>query len=149
MINAAPYSAPAADIDPTILADIRVAAMRPSLEAVGRFDPVRARERFLANYTADDTRLIHAQGALAGFYVVRRRDDHLYLDHLYIHPDRQSGGLGRIVVEWVQENAREAQLPIKLIALKNSKANDFYLSCGFAFVASDEFDNHYIWHAST
>ena len=30
-------------IDPDVLATIRVEAMRPSLEAVGRFDPARAR----------------------------------------------------------------------------------------------------------
>lgn len=145
-MGTAPYTTPAGDIDPDLLATIRVAAMRPSLEAVGRFDPIRARERFLASYTAQDTHLIYAQDGLAGLYVVRQRPNHLYLDHLYIHPKHQGRGFGRIVLGWVQLEARKAQLPIKLVALKNSKANDFYLSCGFAFVTSDAFDNHYIWH---
>jgi GNAT superfamily N-acetyltransferase len=145
-VGTAPYATSAGGIDPAQLADIRVTAMRPSLKAVGRFDPIRARERFLASYAAQDTRLIYAQDTLAGFYVVRQRPDHIYLDHLYIHPKHQGGGLGRKVLGWVQREAQQAQLSIKLVALKNSRANDFYLSCGFAFVTSDAFDNHYIWH---
>ena len=66
------------------LASIRVAAMRPSLEAVGRFDPERARERFLKSYCPGETEIIYANEKIVGFYVLRRRSDHLYLDHLYV-----------------------------------------------------------------
>lgn len=41
---------PATEADATKLADLRVQAMRPSLMAAGRFDPARARDRFLSNY---------------------------------------------------------------------------------------------------
>ena len=41
--------------DGDLLADIRVAAMRPSLEAAGRFDPVRARRRFRDTFEPSDT----------------------------------------------------------------------------------------------
>ena len=36
--------------DAEVLVDIRIAAMRKSLERIGRFDPQRARERFLASF---------------------------------------------------------------------------------------------------
>jgi hypothetical protein len=65
-----------------VLADIRLEAMRPSLEAVGRFDPVRARARFLDGFIPEDTQVLCVGGRTAGFQVVRRRPDHLYLDHL-------------------------------------------------------------------
>ena len=45
-------------IDPLDLAAMRVAAMKPSLEAVGRFDPERARNRFLESYQPEDTSII-------------------------------------------------------------------------------------------
>lgn len=135
----------AGDIDPETLAAIRVEAMRPSLEAVGRFDPERARVRFLASFSPDETRVIRIRDQLVGFYVIRRRHDHLYLDHLYIHPLHQGTGLGRKIVLLVQEMAKDVKLPIKLMALKNSPANDFYRSCGFELVQTDEFDNHYYW----
>jgi hypothetical protein len=36
--------------DAEVLVDIHIAAMRESLERIGRFDPQRARERFLASF---------------------------------------------------------------------------------------------------
>ena len=36
--------------DADLLADLRVRAMKESLEAVGRFDPIRAKSRFLDNF---------------------------------------------------------------------------------------------------
>ncbi|TLG87398.1 GNAT family N-acetyltransferase, partial [Pseudomonas edaphica] len=44
------------------LVAIRIEAMRESLERVGRFDPVRARERFLGGFEARTTRYIEASG---------------------------------------------------------------------------------------
>jgi hypothetical protein len=39
----------ASDEDREFLAELRISAMKESLENVGRFDPVKARNRFLAN----------------------------------------------------------------------------------------------------
>ncbi|MBC3908772.1 hypothetical protein [Undibacterium umbellatum] len=41
--------------DATHLADIRVLAMRPSLERIGLFDAERARQRLLVNFAAEYT----------------------------------------------------------------------------------------------
>ena len=127
------------------LADIRVEAMRPSLEAVGRFDPVRARDRFLGSFVAAETRIIKVEEGIAGFFVVRRRSDHFYLDHLYVSPAFQGQGLGRLVVEDLKVEAVSAGLPIRLMALNGSPANDFYLACGFRSVSQDALDTVYAW----
>ncbi|WP_226941700.1 GNAT family N-acetyltransferase [Pseudooceanicola spongiae] len=136
----------ATNVDPSALADIRVEAMRPSLEAVGRFDPERARNRFLETYDSRDTRVVWSGEDLIGFYVVRDRSDHLYLDHIYIRPDHQGGGLGRRIVRSVQDRAREAGLPLRLMALRDSPANAFYISLGFGLESSDALDNYYTWN---
>jgi hypothetical protein len=47
------------------LAELRIAAMRPSLEAVGRFDPDRARSRFLNNFCREATRKVEVDERLA------------------------------------------------------------------------------------
>lgn len=127
------------------LAEIRLAAMRSSLEAVGRFDPDRARERFLSTFVASDTMVLRADGNVVGFYVLRRHPDHFYLDHLYVLESFQGCGLGKWVVENLQKAARSSNMPIRLMALKESPANAFYAACGFTFEHSEEFDNHYVW----
>lgn len=127
------------------LADLRVTAMRPSLEAIGRFDPKRARDRFLASFRAKETWLIQHQGQFAGFFVVRPRTDHVLLDHLYVDPACQGHGLGKDVVYHVQDQARQAGLPVHLAALRDSPANAFYLSQGFCPVREESFDIYYRW----
>ncbi|MEE4012997.1 GNAT family N-acetyltransferase [Roseibium sp. FZY0029] len=136
---------PVSDADAERLANLRVEAMRPSLEAVGRFDPVRARERFLDGFVAADTCIIQVEGSIAGFLVVRRRADHFYLDHLYVSPAFQGRGIGRDIIEGLKAEANAAGLPIRLMALNGSPANAFYLSCGFRFVSQDALDTIYIW----
>lgn len=136
---------PATEADAAELADLRLQAMRPSLMAAGRFDPARARDRFLSNYRAEDTRLIRGGDSLAGVLVLRGRADHLYLDHLYLLPNFQGLGIGRQVVAQVQAEARMRGLPIRLMALNGSPANGFYLSCGFALVSTGALDSDYLW----
>ena len=64
------------------LAEIRTSAMKPSLEALGRFDDNRVRSRFLETFNPEDTFKITEANELMGFYVVRFKEDHCYLDHL-------------------------------------------------------------------
>jgi len=136
---------PATEADADALAELRVEAMQPSLEAAGRFDPERARRRFLDGFLAPDTQIIRWGTELAGVLVVRRRPDHLYLDHLYVAPSFQGRGIGRRLVARLKDAAAAQALPLRLTALKGSPANAFYLSCGLQVWSSDVLDNHYQW----
>ncbi|WP_209003994.1 GNAT family N-acetyltransferase [Labrenzia sp. CE80] len=127
------------------LANLRVEAMRPSLEAIGRFDAERAKARFLDGFTPEETLRIVTSGQLLGFFVLKSRPDHLYLDHLYVLPDIQGKGIGTQVVRYAQEKAASAKLPLRLVALKGSVANDFYTRHGFKLKGSADFDNAYEW----
>ena len=73
---------------------LRIAAMRESLERLGRFDPERARSRLRATFRPEYTRAIELEGKRVGFYALRPDGDGLRLDHLYLHPSSQARGLG-------------------------------------------------------
>lgn len=126
------------------LVAIRIEAMRESLERVGRFNPERARERFLGGFDAQSTRCIEVAGERVGFVVVKELVDELVLDHLYVIPRAQGAGIGSRVLSQVFREADERGLPIKVGALKESASNRFYARHGFAFVESGEFDNYYV-----
>ncbi|MFY0666261.1 MAG: GNAT family N-acetyltransferase [Natronospirillum sp.] len=125
------------------LAELRIAAMKPSLEAVGRFDPERARARFLDTFDRDATRKIEVDGVLAGFYVVKDNGDHLYLDHMYIRPELQGNGLGSLILKRIMAEAKERGLPLRLGALRGSRSNQFYKSHGFVQTHEAEWDIYY------
>lgn len=131
------------------LVAIRIEAMRESLERVGRFDPVRARERFVSSFEAHNTRYIEVSGDRVGFVVVKHHRDQLVLDHLYVIPRAQGSGIGAAVLTQIFQEADAAALPIKVGALKESASNRFYTRHGFQFVESGEFDNYYVRLSAT
>ena len=134
---------PASEQDGTMLAELRALAMRESLENIGRFDPVRVRERFLSGFDPDHTKKIVVEEELIGFYVVTEKQDHFYLDHLYIAPSHQRKSYGSTILKKIIKQAQAKGKPIRLGALKESPSNQFYLSHGFRKTREGEFDNYY------
>ena len=111
--------------DASELAELRARAMEPSLRKVGRFDEQRVRSRFLDSFVTENTRKIVADDVLCGFYVLKRNSDHHYLDHLYVDPEFQGQGIGHAVMREVLRESEASGLPVRLGALRESRANEF------------------------
>lgn len=126
------------------LAALRIAAMRPSLEHLGRFDPMRARERLWQSFYPEHTQFILVDGQRAGFHTLRPVEGGLYLNHLYIHPRWQGGGIGSQVLRHLLARADALRQPVSLCALRDSPANAFYQRHGFVQTRVDEPDIHYV-----
>ena len=126
-----------------ILSELRIEAMRESLEAIGRFDRERSMERFRSSFVPTDTLKILSEGVLTGFYSVTNREDHLHLTHLYVRPSSQCVGIGSLAMKEIFKLSSETGLPIRLGALKESRSNRFYQKHGFVETADDEWDTYY------
>ena len=148
LINAVSLG-PAEEADAEAFATLRVLAMRESLERIGRFDPVRARERFLSGFSPSHTRHILVGDERAGFVVVKDEGGSMLLDHLYIDPRFQNRGIGAAVLQSVFAEADSRRLPLRVGALRGSDSNRFYLRHGFRLVKEDEWDIYYVRPAST
>ena len=131
---------------PTTLADgealarLRVLAMKDSLQALGRFDPERARQRFLSAFDPQYTCRIVLDGVLVGFWVLKPQATDWLLDHLYVAPGHQSQGIGTQVLGHVFDRADQAGQVLRLGALKGSRSNAFYLRHGFVKIDEGEWD---------
>ena len=136
--------APAGEGDFEALLSLRLAAMRESLERVGRFDPQRARERLSRGYLPAHTRHILRRDELVGFVVVVPRENDWLIDHLYIHPSAQGLGIGSAVLTQVLADADAQHKAVSVTALKHSDANRFYLRHGFVLQAEGEWDLYYL-----
>ncbi|MFC5498591.1 GNAT family N-acetyltransferase [Caenimonas terrae] len=136
--------APVLACDAQELASLRVEAMRESLERIGRFDPVRARSRFLENFSPEHTRAILLDGQRVGFFVVRPQGETLLLDHLYVRPSHQNRGIGSRVLQAVVSEADEGGHAVRVGALRASDSNRLYARHGFDLVEEAEFDNYYL-----
>jgi ribosomal protein S18 acetylase RimI-like enzyme len=134
----------AIETDAEALVRLRIDAMRDSLESIGRFDPARARERFLSTFEPQYTRHIDADGERVGFVVVKPIDNALQLDHLYIHPQHQGRGIGSAVLKQVFAEAYAGAQAIRVGALRGSASNRFYQRHGFEQVSESEWDIYYL-----
>lgn len=126
------------------LVRIRIAAMRDGLTRIGRFDPDRARDRFLSGFIPEHTRFIIHDGCRVGFVVVKPAGWQLKLDHLYIEPEYQGCGIGSKVLQWVFNAADEKGLQVSVTALRGSDSNRFYEKHGFTYQSESEWDVNYI-----
>jgi GNAT superfamily N-acetyltransferase len=135
--------APASESDFEALQALRMAAMRDSIDHLGRFDPQRARERLSRGFSPAHTRQILCGSELVGFVVVIPRRADLLLDHLYIHPMSQSQGIGHWVMTQVLAEADAMGLPVVLSALRHSDTHRFYRHHGFVLDDEGEWDLHY------
>jgi len=129
--------------DGSLLAEIRALAMKPSLLKLGRYDETRVRARFLDNFTPENTYKIIQSEDLLGFYTLYTREDHHYLDHLYVNPQYQNKKIGSIVIGDLIKNAENDNLPLRLGALRGSPSNNFYIKNKFVKTHEDEFDIYY------
>jgi len=120
---------------------LRIAALRPSLERLGRFDPQRARERLASQFEPAAMRHIERDGQRIGFLTLKPEADALRLEHLYIQPGAQGLGVGAWALDWVKAQGQD----VTLSALKLSDANRFYLRHGFVVTGESDFDIDYRW----
>ena len=134
---------PAAADDLDALVELRIEAMRESLQRLGRFDPARARERFASSFDPAHTRHVLVNGARVGFVVVKPHAEGLLLDHLYLRPAQQGQGIGGSVLADVLADADARHLPVHVGALRESASNRFYTRHGFHQVGESEWDIYY------
>jgi GNAT superfamily N-acetyltransferase len=136
--------APVSESDFEALVDLRIEAMRESLERIGRFDAARATERFRCGFSPSRTKYIVSGTTRVGFVATKPESDHLLLDHLYIRPEHQGQGIGGVVLRLVFAQADALNLPVKVGALRDSDSNRFYARHGFQLRERGEFDNYYL-----
>ncbi|MGJ8529534.1 GNAT family N-acetyltransferase [Maritalea sp.] len=121
---------------------LRLEAMRPSLEHLGRFNPERARQRFVNEFQPECTVLVFTNNDLVGCYALIPKDSALYLGHFYVQPQYQGQGIGRVMMERIITLAETDKKDMSLIVLNESPAHRFYESYGFIVTSSDEVETH-------
>lgn len=135
---------PATSDDLEALVALRIAALRESLERVGRFTAERARARFIESFRPEHTRLIGVGGALAGCVAFGPRKDEAWeIEHFYVDPAYQGAGLGGAVIAALLAEADGEGREVRLTVLRESDANRFYGRFGFEEVGREGVDIFY------
>jgi GNAT superfamily N-acetyltransferase len=144
-----PSLQPVAASDFEELLALRMRALGPSLKALGRFDPARARERLAVTFAPQHMHHVMRGERRVGCVTLRPTSEAWCLDHLYIEPECQGQGLGSWVMDWVCSTADASQRRLTLTALQGSAANRFYQRYGFVEAQRSGIDIEYGRHPQT
>lgn len=130
---------PASPSDAGWIAELRAVVLRPDLERLGRWDPVRVRERFLNAFRPDHTFVIAVEEQVAGVIAVRPEPDALWIEHFYLAPEFQGLGLGAGVLRRIMSESKDRR-PFRLNVLQGSPARRLYERHGFVLETEDPVD---------
>lgn len=129
----------AAAADAPWIAELRAAVMRPDLERLGRYDPVRVRQRFLDAFEPHVTTVICVAGNTAGVIAARPVADAVWIEHFYLSAAHQGQGIGDAVLRQTLAMDTHGR-PFKLNVLCGSAARRLYERHGFVVDTEDDVD---------
>lgn len=121
------------------MAELRAEVMRPDLERLDRYDPVRVRTRFLDAFAPAHTRVIVRDGQDIGLVALRSEPDALWIEHFYLASSQQGRGIGRQVLASIMAEGDDSR-PFRLNVLQGSPARRLYERHGFVLDHEDPVD---------
>jgi GNAT superfamily N-acetyltransferase len=130
---------PALPDDATWMAELRAVVLRPDLERLGRWDPVRVRRRFLDGWAPSRTQVIRVGGRDAGLIACREEPDARWIEHFYLDPALQGAGIGGEVLRDLMDRHDDGR-PFRLDVLQGSAARRLYERAGFRVEREDAVD---------
>lgn len=131
---------PASSADVEAVAELRAVVLRADLERLGRYDPRRVRQRLRDGFDADRTRVIEVDGAFVGCVALRPDGDALWLEHFYLAPALQGGGIGSGVLRELLAECDRDGSRVRLNVLRGSAARRLYERHGFTVESEDPVD---------
>ncbi len=131
-------AAVAADVE--AVAELRAVVLRADLERLGRYDERRVRQRLRDGFVPAHTWVIEAGGGFAGCVSLRPGADGLWLEHFYLDPLLQGGGIGAAVLRRLLSRCDRDRVPVRLNVLRGSPARRLYERHGFTVESEDPVD---------
>lgn len=129
-----------ADVDP--VAELRAVVLRADLTRLGRYDAGRVRQRLRDGFDPAYTWVIEVGGEFAGCVVLRPEadGDARCLEHFYLDPRLQGGGIGTAVLRGLLGRCDREAARGRLNVLSGSPARRLYERHGFTLESEDAVD---------
>jgi len=122
---------------------VRRAAFKEYVDQAVGWDEEAERGLHEQRFGTQDFRIIPLAGMDVGVLAMVREPDCLKVNQVFILPEHQGQGIGRVCMSRVFEEARGLGLPVRLRVLKvNPRALAFYERLGFRHIG--EIETHHL-----
>lgn len=112
--------------------EVKKAAFRSYTEQVWGWDEAEQQKLHAQRFSTQDFRVISVGAGDVGIIAMSVRPDGLALNQLFLLPEHQGMGIGRVCVRMILEEAGRLKLPVRLRVLKiNPRAKTFFDRLGF------------------
>jgi GNAT superfamily N-acetyltransferase len=134
---------PTTQADEAFAFHVRETTMRDYvLETWGVWNAIEARAQINEDILSSRSKIIVIDGQDAGLLCVDEFDSHFQLDQLFILPEFQRQGFGRVILEQTIEKAKSMGLPLRLWVLRVNPAREFYERLGFSIIEQTQASLH-------
>jgi len=111
--------------------------MRSYIEETWGWDENFQAKEFQINLLPEKFKIVIQDGANIGAYLVKQKENCMWIEMLIIQPAMQNKGIGTNIIEMLKSEAKHSQQPIKLSVIKVNPALEFYLRLGFKAYEED------------
>jgi ribosomal protein S18 acetylase RimI-like enzyme len=101
-------------------------SLRQFIQPIYGWDETFQKQRFVSEYPEENTKIVLAGEAFAGYVVVAERPDVHHVALLILRPEFQRIGIGQEVMNTVVAEARAAGKAVTLSCFKSNKAAFFF-----------------------
>lgn len=136
---------PAQPLDHDFAAGLYLESRKELLTTLGMWDEVRVKARFDKVFKPDQAQVIRSDGVDIGWMQISEGDRGFHLHQLYLVDRYRNRGIGRALVEALQDRARGIGKPIALNVIRGNPAMSLYRRLGFRLVGEDEEKLHLRW----
>lgn len=114
----------------------------------GSWDPVKQKAFFDAKWSSQTYSIVVADGEQVGAFSSTRSENAVTLQELLVLPAYQNKGVGTHVIEQLQQEARDKQVPLLLQVLHLNRARHLYERLGFRVFETTETHYRMRWEAT-
>ncbi|WP_149552082.1 GNAT family N-acetyltransferase [Streptomyces marokkonensis] len=122
------------------VAEPRAVVLRADLERLGRYDARRVRQRLRDGFGPAHTWVTEAGGAFGGCVAPRPAADRHWLEHFYLAPEHQGGGIGSDVLRHLPARCDRDGGAVRPNVLRGGPARRLYERYGFTPETEDPVD---------
>lgn len=97
----------------------------------GRWDEERVQNKALADSVSPNSQVIQVGEIAVGVLMVERLPTHIQLVQIYLLPEYQRLGIGKVLINNLISEAKQSQIPVRLKVMAVNPAHLFYEKLGF------------------